>query len=94
MCVDLRQVKGTVVIDKVLLPDIQELFSKLHDAKVLSTLDLNSAKPQLLLAEESCDLTAFITPGGLFRFMQVCFGLASAAAAFQKFMSSVLVGLP
>ena len=91
---DLRQVNQAVVVDKFPLPDIQELFSELRGATVFSTLDLNSAYHQLLLAEESRDLTAFITPEGLFRFKRVCFGLASAPTAFQKLMSTVLAGLP
>lgn len=44
------------------------------------------------LTPESRDLTTFITHDGLFRFRRVCFGLASAPAAFQKMMTSILRG--
>ena len=94
LCVDLRQVNRAVVVDSFPLPDLQELFAELRHATVFSTLDLNSAYHQLELAEQSRDYTAFITHDGLFRFRRVCFGLASAPAAFQKLMSSVLSGLP
>lgn len=51
-----------------------------------------SAYHQLLLSEESRDLTAFITHEVLFRFKRVCFGLASAPSAFQRLLSDVWKG--
>ena len=93
LCVDLRDVNKAIVEDKFPIPNIQELISELRGATVFSTLDLTSAYHQLLLHEESRDLTTFITLEGLFRFKRVCFGLSSAPSAFQKLMSSVLQGL-
>ncbi|XP_038063014.1 uncharacterized protein K02A2.6-like [Patiria miniata] len=93
LCVDLREVNKAVIVDKYPLPNIQELLGELHGASVFSSLDMNSAYHQLLLHEDSRDLTAFITHVGLFRFKRVCFGLASAPSAFQKFMSCALSGL-
>ena len=94
LCVDLREVNKAILIDKYPLPHIQELIAELRGSTVFSTLDLTSAYHQLLLHEDSRDLTAFITQDGLFRFKRVCFGLASAPSAFQKLMSSSLAGLP
>ena len=93
LCVDLRAVNKAVIVDKYPLPNIQELLGELRGATVFSSLDLNSAYHQLLLHEDSRDLTAFITHVGLFRFKRVCFGLASAPSAFQKLMSCALSGL-
>ena len=53
-----------------------------------------SAYHQVELALESRDSTAFITPWGSFRYKRVCFGLASAPAAFQRMMVEMLKGLP
>ena len=94
LCADLREVNKAILIDKYPLPHIQELIAELRGSTVFSTLDLTSAYHQLLLHEDSRDLTAFITQDGLFRFKRVCFGLASAPSAFQKLMSSSLAGLP
>uniref|UniRef100_A0A5S6QQR1 Reverse transcriptase domain-containing protein n=1 Tax=Trichuris muris TaxID=70415 RepID=A0A5S6QQR1_TRIMR len=63
-------------------------------ATVFSALDLRSAYHQLVLHENSRDLTAFITDEGLFRFCRVPYGLCSAPSAFQKVMSDLLRGLP
>nr|XP_054761486.1 uncharacterized protein K02A2.6-like [Lytechinus pictus] len=94
LCVDLREVNKAIVVDRFPLPDIAELFCELEGSSVFSKLDLASAYHQLELAEESRDLTAFITHDGLFRYKRVCFGLASAPSTFQKMMTSILAGLP
>nr|XP_054760411.1 uncharacterized protein K02A2.6-like [Lytechinus pictus] len=94
LCVDLREVNKAIVVDRFPLPDIAESFCELEGSSVFSKLDLASAYHQLELAEESRDLTAFITHDGLFRYKRVCFGLASAPSTFQKMMTSILAGLP
>lgn len=94
MCVDLREPNKAVVTDSYPLPHIDELLSRLKDATVFSTIDLEAAYFQLPLHEESRDLTAFITHEGLFRFCRVPYGLASAPSAFQKMLATVLEGLP
>lgn len=92
LCVDLRKPNQAVVIDSHPLPHPEEIFHQLTGMTVFSKLDLSSAYHQMELAEESRDLIAFMTHDGLFRFKRVCFGLASAAAAFQKMLSTVLKG--
>lgn len=94
MCVDLQETNKAVVADSYPLPHIDELMSMLQGATVFSTIDLENAYFQLLLHEESRDLTAFITHEGLFRFCRVPYGLASAPSASQKMLATVLQGLP
>lgn len=75
------------------LPHMDDLFSEMRGATVFSTIDLANAYHQVLLAEESRDMTAFITHEGLFRFRRVPYGLCSAPSAFSKMMSLVLKDL-
>nr|XP_055032791.1 uncharacterized protein K02A2.6-like [Misgurnus anguillicaudatus] len=93
MCVDLREPNKAVVMDSHPLPHMDDLFSEMRGATVFSTIDLANAYHQVLLAEESRDMTAFITHEGLFRFRRVPYGLCSAPSAFSKMMSLVLKGL-
>ncbi|CAM5115718.1 unnamed protein product [Eretmochelys imbricata] len=90
LCVDLRELNKAIVIDSHPLPHIEEVFAELCGAKIFSTLDLQSAYYQVMLHEDSRDLTAFITHEGLFIFKLVPYGLASAPSAFQKMMSLIL----
>ncbi|XP_064469135.1 uncharacterized protein K02A2.6-like [Ornithodoros turicata] len=92
LCVDLRAPNKAVVPDCYPLPNMEELLHKLSGANIFSKLDLTAAYYQLLLAEESRDLTAFITHEGLFRYKRLCFRLASASSAFQKLLANVLKG--
>ncbi|KAL0190178.1 hypothetical protein M9458_012876 [Cirrhinus mrigala] len=93
MCVDLREPNKALVTDSYRLPHIEEMLSLLRGATVFSTIDLKSAYFQLLLHEESRDLTSFITHDGLFRFCRVPYGLASVPSALQKMLATVLQGL-
>lgn len=90
MCVDPRAPNQAVVINSFPLPHIDELLCSLRGASCFSKLDLASAYHQVRLDPVSRVLTAFITHEGLFRFKRVCFGLASALAAFQNIMSKIL----
>lgn len=93
MCVDFREPNKAVVMDSHPLPHMDDIFSEMRGAIVFSTIDLANAYHQVLLAEESRDITAFITHEGLFRFLRVPYGLCSAPSAFSKLMSLVLKGL-
>lgn len=92
LCVDLREVNKAIIVDGFPLPHTEELLHHLVGATRFSKLDLKAAYHQLELTRESRELTTFVTHEGLFRFRRVCFGLASAPAAFQKLMSSILKG--
>lgn len=93
MCVDLREVNKTVIMDSHPLPLIEDILSELRGAVMFSTLDLKSAYHQLPLHEESRGLTAFITHEGLYQYRRVPYGLCSAPAAFQKMMMQILSGM-
>lgn len=84
LCVGLCKPNTAIVLDSHPLPCPDKLFHQLSGAHIFSKLDLSLAYHQLDLAEESRDLTAFVAHECLFRFTRVCFGLASAAPAFQK----------
>ncbi len=68
---DLREPNKAIVVDSYSIPHMEELFSQLRGAVMVSTIDLANAYHQVPLHEESRDLTAFITHDGLFRFMSL-----------------------
>ena len=61
----------------------------LDESEIYTTLDLSSAYHQIELTEESKDITAFITPDGLYRYTRVPYGLASASSLFQRMMHTI-----
>lgn len=91
--VDLRHLNQAIVPDVFPLPHLDDLLVELHGARWFSKLDALSAYHQVKLDERSRDLTTFVTQWVLFRYKRVCFGLASAPAAFQRLMKNLLQGL-
>ena len=65
------------------------MLSTLESAKVFTTIDLSSAYHQILLTDESKDITVFITTEGLFCFTRIPFGLASTSSVFQRMMHKI-----
>jgi transposase InsO family protein len=93
ICTDLRGPNKAIVPDVFPLPTFEELSTEFQGSKCFSKLDLNSSYQQLELAEESRNLTAFMTHDGLYRYKRVCYGLSSAPAAFQKVLATIIGGI-
>ena len=101
LCIDFRKVnelqqevitagktKGQISIHP--LPKIDEMYTKLKDAKVFSTIDLRSGYHHIALGKSSRAKTAFVMPFGKYEFLMVPFGLAQTPAYFQLLMNKVL----
>ena len=61
LCVDLRALNKSVIVDHSTLPNITEMMTMLNGVKHFPTLDLPTAFHQIKLHEDSRDLTTFIT---------------------------------
>ena len=105
MCVDFRKINEFQPkmqrVDKqsdtqgnlslIPLPKIDEMYANLRDAKIFTTLDLQSGYYHIALDDESKAKTVFITPFGKYKFNAVPFGLAQAPTYFQQLISIVLL---
>lgn len=92
-CVDYRKLNTITKKDVYPLPRIDDALDQLSAMKYFSTLDLASGYWQVKMGEESREKTAFTTPGRLFEFIVMPFGLCNAPATFQRLMESILEGL-
>ena len=70
------------------LPKIEDLFTSMTGGVSFTKLDLRNAYQQIILEEESKNLTTINTHRGLFRYNRLPFGVASAPAIFQRTMDS------
>jgi cleavage and polyadenylation specificity factor subunit 1 len=93
-CGDYRQLNNVTIPDKYPLPNMQDLSSFLHDAKIFSKIDLTKGYYQVPMDEADIPKTAIITPFGLFEFLFMPFGLANAAQTFQRLMDSLFRSFP
>ena len=81
-------------VDQHPLPKPEEIFASLARGQRFTTLDLSQAYQQLVLDKASKELVTVSTHQGLYRYMRLPFGVASAPAIFQHTMDQVLHGLP
>ena len=75
------------------LPRINDVIGSLDENIYFSNIDLTSGYFQMTLEEESQNLTAFITPMGLYKWKRLPMGLTSAQGLFQNLMELILAGL-
>ena len=74
------------------LPMLDEVFSTLANGKSFTKLDLACAYKQMKVATESQYYLTINTHLGLYRYLRLPFGIASAPAIWQKAMATVLQG--
>lgn len=95
ICYDYRCTVNTAVKPDVYpIPTASELFSKLAGGEVFTKLDLKQAYQQLPLDDQSADLLTINTHHGLFRARRLQFGVSTAVSMFQRFMDTLLAGIP
>ena len=89
-CVDYRKLNLVTIGDATPIPDQELLFTRLHDAKIFTKLDLTKGYWQVKMDESSQKYTAFISSQGLYEFIKMPFGLKNCPATFNKLMSKLL----
>ena len=81
-------------VEQYPLPKPEDLFATLAGGQAFSKLDLSQAYLQVQLDEHSKHYLTVNTHQGLYRYVRLRFGVASAPALFQKMMDTVLQGIP
>ena len=72
------------------MPKVEDIFSKLNEAKYFSTLDLRAGYHYIPLDKSLIPKTAFNLPFGMYEYIKVPFRLAQTPAYFQELMTSIL----
>lgn len=91
VCFDGRKLNSVTVRDSYPMPLIDNIITKVRDAKYLSSIDLKMAFFQIPLDETSKPKTAFAVHGrGSFQFKVVPFGLNNSAQAMCRLMDIVI----
>ena len=89
-CTDFRKLNAVTKPDSFPLPRMEDCVDQVGHAAFVSKFDLLKGYWQVPLYERARDLSAFITPNGLFSYNVMPFGLRNAPATFQRLMSRVL----
>ncbi len=91
VCGDFKStVNAQLQIDKYPIPKPEDLFQKLSGGRYFSKIDLKEAYLQLPLDEESKKYLTVNTPIDLLQYQRLPFGVASAAAIFQRYIDQIV----
>lgn len=92
-CTDFRKVNAVTKPDSFPLPRIEDCIDQVGAAKYVSKFDLLKGYWQVPLTPRAQEISAFITPSGLYSYTVMGFGLRNAPATFQRLMNMVVNGL-
>ena len=92
-CTDYRKVNGITKPDAYPLPRMEDCVDQVGSASFVSKFDLLGGYWQVPLSQRGREISAFITPFGLFSYSVMSFGLRNAPATFQRLMNMVVSGL-
>ena len=92
-CIDFRRVNTQLRVDLGVLPKLDELVEAAAGHRYYITVDLKEAYYQVVLDEESRDITTFSDGCNLYRFKRLPYGLSSSSAVFSRALAIVLAPL-
>ena len=92
-CTDYRKVNKVTKPDSYPLPRMEDCIDQVGAAKFVSKFDLLKGYWQVPLSARAREISAFITPAGLYEYTVMSFGLRNAPATFQRMMNMVVFGL-
>ena len=93
ICLDPKDLNTAIKRSHYPLPTVEDVTSRLTNAKVFSVLDAKSGFWQVKLTENSSYLTTFNTPFGRFRWLRMPFGISSVPEIWQRKMHEAIEGL-
>ena len=76
------------------MPTLDKVILDLNGATIFSKVDPKSGYHQLVLSEDSRNITAFLTHMGLYRYKRLGFGINAAPEKFQEMIQTAISDLP
>ncbi|CAB4033082.1 Transposon Ty3-I Gag-Pol poly [Paramuricea clavata] len=90
MCTDYRKVNNLTKSDNFPIPRMDDCVDKIGNAKYVSKFDLLKGFWQIPLSERAKEVSAFVTPRGLYQYKVMPFGMRNAPATFQRLINQII----
>ena len=79
--------------DSYPIPSVDDCIDQIGHSKYISKFDLLKGYWQIPLTRHAKEISAFMTPDGLFQYTVMPFGMKNAPATYQRMINSVIAGL-
>ena len=89
-CTDFRKVNDKTKSDSVPIPRIADCIDQIGNAKFVSTFDMLKGYWQVPLTQRAREISAFVTPSGLYQYKVMPFGMKNAPATFQRMVNKLV----
>ena len=93
MCTDYRKVNNVTKTDTFPIPRIDDCIDRVGKAKYVTKFDLLKGFWQVPLTDRAREISAFVTPDGLFQYKVMPFGMKNSPASFQRMINEITSGL-
>ena len=93
-CTDYRKVNNVTKTDAYPIPRIDDCIDKIAKSNFLTKIDLVKGYWCVPLSDRAREISAFVTPSGLYEYKVLPFGMKNAPATFQRMMNGVVKPLP
>ena len=90
----MRMANKAIKRERHVMPTLDEVIMDLNGATIFSKVDLKCGYHQLVLSEDSRNITTFSTHMGLYRYKRLSFGINAAAEKFQQVIQTAISDLP
>ena len=93
MCTDYRKINSVTKTDTFPIPRIDDCIDNIGHAKYVSKFDLLKGFWQIPLTNTAKEISAFVTPDGLYQYKNMLFGMKNSPATFQRLFNSLISNL-
>ena len=89
-CTDFRKVNDKTKSDSFPIPRIADCIDQIGNVKFVSTFDMLKGYWQVPLTQRAREISAFVTPSGLYQYKVMPFGMKNAPATFQRMVNKLV----
>ena len=93
MCTDYRKINNITKTDTFPIPRLDDCVDKIGNAKYVSKFDLLKGFWQIPLTERAKEISAFVTPKGLYQYKVMPFGMKNSPATFQLLINRLIADI-
>ena len=93
MCTYYRKVNNLSKTDTFPKPRMDDCIDKIGNSKYITKFDLLKGFWQIPLTERAKEISAFVTPDGLYHYKVMPFGMKNSPATFQRLINTIIAGI-